>query len=388
MNKNLSEQRKKEIYEMMDTTLENPDFEEPQIGELSNYTKLPFSRLNAYGVALNSLTTAAITALNGNGKSGIYYVNTFGKTMFQMKDTKNFIGSLKDIGGLVGGGQAQLSQIMFDPTMLFAAFSLASIDKKLDTIQELQQEMLNFLVQKEKSELKGSLNFLFDVFNNYKYNWDNPMYKNSNHIKVLDIRQEAEKKIIFYREQIISKANKKMFLHSEKAAEKQLKTLIDQFKDYQLALYLLGFSSFLEVMLLENFDKEYLSGISKKLETCSFKYRELYTKCYSALEDYLSTSIQASLLKGVAKTTAGFGKIVEKIPVISNSQIDETLIAAGDKLSGYNDRKLKKQMNSLIERQSNFVRPFIENINTVNDLYNKPIKLLIDKENFYFSAQS
>ena len=45
-------------------------------------------------------------------------------------------------------------------------------------------------------------------------------------------------------------------------------------------------------------------------------------------------------------------------------------------------------MNSLIERQSNFVRPFIENINTVNDLYNKPIKLLIDKENFYFSAQS
>ena len=50
--------------------------------------------------------------------------------------------------------------------------------------------------------------------NNYKYNWNNGIYKNSNHIKVMDIRQEAEKKIAFYREQIISKVNKKSFIHS------------------------------------------------------------------------------------------------------------------------------------------------------------------------------
>lgn len=34
---------------------------------------------------------------------------------------------------------------------------------------------------KEKAELKGNLTFLYDVFNNYKYNWNNEMYKNSNH---------------------------------------------------------------------------------------------------------------------------------------------------------------------------------------------------------------
>ena len=43
----------------------------------------------------------------------------------------------------------------------------------------------------------------------------------------------------------------------------------DQFKDYQLALYMLGFSSFLEVMLLENYDADFLSGISAKLDTYS-----------------------------------------------------------------------------------------------------------------------
>ena len=31
----------------------------------------------------------------------------------------------------------------------------------------MQQEMMDFLVQKEKAELKGNLTFLYDVFNNY-----------------------------------------------------------------------------------------------------------------------------------------------------------------------------------------------------------------------------
>ena len=37
-----------------------------------------------------------------------------------------------------------------------------------------------------KAELKGNLTFLYDVFNNYKYNWNNEMYKNSNHTMVLE----------------------------------------------------------------------------------------------------------------------------------------------------------------------------------------------------------
>lgn len=223
------------------------------------------------------------TAIGGAGGSGIYYVNTGGKTMFQMKSTGNFIGSLQSPTGMVGGGQAQMTPLACDPTMLFMAAALANIEKKLDAIQAMQREMMDFLIQKEKADLKGNLNFLFDVFNNYKYNWNNAMYKNSNHIKVLDIRQEAEKKIAFYREQIIAKVNKKSFIHSDQKVSKQLQAVQNQFKDYQLALYLLGFSSFLEVMLLENHDADFLSGISAKLDTYSLKYRELYTKCYGAL---------------------------------------------------------------------------------------------------------
>lgn len=385
LNNEIQENNDNAIFRMMSDTSIYPMLQESEVG-VSNYTPLPLSRLAAYGTSFQPLATAVQTAVSGAGGSGIYYVNTAGKTMFQMKGTNNFIGSLQTSTGMVGGGQAQMTPLACDPTMIFMAAALANIEKKLDAIQDMQKEMMDFLVQKEKSDLKGNLNFLFDVFNNYKYNWKNEMYKNSNHIKVLDIRQEAEKKIAFYREQIIAKVNKKSFIHSDQTVNKQLQSVQDQFKDYQLALYLLGFSSFLEVMLLGNFDADYLTGISDKLEKYSLKYRELYTKCYDEIESYSSTSVQSSILKGVAKASTSVGKFVEKIPVISKGQADEALIAAGDKLDELNDGKLRKQMQSLIEHQSNSIRPFIENIDTVNELCNKPVQLLVDKDNLYIST--
>ena len=40
-------------------------------------------------------------------------------------------------------------------------------------------------------------------------------------------------------------------------------------------------------------------------------------------------------------------------------------------------------MEQLANIQSSAVYPFIENINTVNKLYNQPMELLFDAENIY-----
>lgn len=106
-----------EIMAIMKDASLCPLLEETKVG-VSNYTKLPVTRLAALGTAFQPLTTAVQTAVTGAGGSGLYYVNTAGKTMFQMKETDNFIGSLKTSAGLVGGGQAQMMPLAFDPTML------------------------------------------------------------------------------------------------------------------------------------------------------------------------------------------------------------------------------------------------------------------------------
>ena len=125
-----------------------PVLEESKVG-VSDYAKFPVSRLAALGTAFEPLAAAVQTAVNGAGGSGLYYVDTAGKTMFQMNGTNNFIGSLKTAGGMVGGGQVQMIPFACDPTMLCMAVALANIDKKLDTIKEMQQEMMDFPIRKE-----------------------------------------------------------------------------------------------------------------------------------------------------------------------------------------------------------------------------------------------
>ena len=95
------ENKDNEILQMMNNTSIYPMLKDSEVG-VSNYTSLPLSRLAAYGTAFQPLTTAVQTAVNGAGGSGIYYVNTAGKTMFQMKGTNNFIGSLQTSAGMVG----------------------------------------------------------------------------------------------------------------------------------------------------------------------------------------------------------------------------------------------------------------------------------------------
>lgn len=384
-NNDLQENKRNEILQMMNDISLCPILEESQVG-IANYTQLPISRLAALGTAFQPLASAVQTAVTGKGGSGLYYVNTGGKTMFQMKGKSDFIGSLKTSTGSVGGGQAQMTSLACDPTMLFMAAALANIDKKLDVIKEIQQEMMDFLVQKEKAELKGNLTFLYDLFNNYKYNWNNELYKNSNHIMVLTIKKEAEAKIVFYREQIIGKVNKKSFFHSDQSVGRQLEEVQDKFKDYHLALYLLTFSSFMDVLLLENYDKEYLSGISTKLDNYCLEYRELYSQCYEEIASYSSSSVESSVLKGLSIAAIAVGEFVEKIPVVGDAQADETLIAVGNQLNDIGTEKVNKQMQKLIEEQSDSVRPFIDNIDTINELYNKPMQVLVDRDNLYIAT--
>lgn len=144
--------------------------------------------------------------------------------------------------------------------------------------------------------------------------------------------------------------------------------------------YLYGFAYFLEVLLQENFDAAYLVAITAKIEDFSFQYRELYTEVYLQVEEYSKTSLQSRLFSGLSIANKAAGEAIAKIPVISKSQIDETLIGAGQKLGAYGDRRLTETMQQLVERQSGCVSPFVENIMMINQMYNQPLSLVFNSE--------
>lgn len=376
--------KKNEIVKAMTDVEYYPVVFEEEVS-IEKYTKLPLTRIPALGIAFEPLVAAFQNVVNGGGTtSGLYRVTIpMGGNLAQFHDGTGYLGAVLDKTGIAG--QARLNPLVCNPTMLFMAAAFMGINQKLDIIRETSLEILEFLEQKEKAKLKGNLNFLADVLNNYKYNWNNEKYKNSNHIKVLDIRQDAEHSIILYQGQIDKKVKKHSFLHSDKDVNDKLKKIHSEFKDYQLALYLYSFSYFLEVMLLENFDSGYLDGIAHNIEDYSFQYRDLYTKCYNQIEGYSKSSIQAHLLSGLASVNKVAGEAIAKVPVISKSQIDETLIEAGNRLGKFGSRKIEQTMGQFVDKQSSCVRLFVENINTVNRMFNRPMELLIDKDNIYFS---
>ena len=377
--------RKNELLKAMSATELAPLEVKNEIS-VQTYSKIPLSRPTALGTGFEPVVSAIqqVTS-HGQATSGFYKVTIpKGTHLAQFKEKSGFLGTAVGEHGIVG--QAQLNPLLCDPTMLLVAAALANIDKKLDAIQEVQQEMLDFLTQKEKSALKADLNFLMDIQNNYKYNWNSEKYKAANHAKVLDIRQEAARQIDFYQEQIKKQLGKKALLHSDHDVQKMLEKVQGEFKEYQLALYIYGFAYFLEVVLQENYEKAYLSAIAKRIDEMAFQYREFYSLAYSQIENLSKSSLQAHLFSGLSAINKGAGTAIAKIPGINKSQIDEALIEAGERIGAYKNRRVQTTMQQLLERQSSCVRPFIDNINAVNRLYNEPVTLIFNHDTLYLGS--
>lgn len=354
----------------------NIDIEEAQ--------KFPIEKAASLGVAFQPLTQLASYAVGGSGQSGLYFVNTAGKTMFQSGG--QYIGNLQAANGSVGGGLARMTQVPLDPTMLCMAITIMAVQKKLDAIHEAQKEILAFLEMKEEAKLKGNLNALTDVLNNYKFNWDNDKYKDHKHILVQDIKREAEQSIILYREQLTKALKKNVLFNSNQNVKASLNKMMVGLNDYQLALYTFSFSSFLEVMLLENFDSNYLNSIIGKIQEYSIDYTSLYEKCAEKIENDSKASLEGYVLKGLSKVSSGAGKLVEKIPVISKSQLDENLIKASGILQNVNTSRTQNVMQILADSQTDYIGAFVENIHTIDSLYNRPVQVMFDGDNIYIAA--
>lgn len=149
--------RKNELLKAMSATELAPLEVKNEIS-VQTYSKIPLSRLTALGTGFEPVVSAIqqVTS-HGQATSGFYKVTIpKGTHLAQFKEKSGFLGTAVGEHGIVG--QAQLNPLLCDPTTLLAAATLANIDKKLDAIQEVQQEMLDFLAQKEKSALKADLN--------------------------------------------------------------------------------------------------------------------------------------------------------------------------------------------------------------------------------------
>lgn len=361
---------------------------------IQEYTKVPLGQLSAMGATFASVAPALKNIINNAEVSGT------GEKLYRMIDPLNGRGRVTSVGNIYQKGkqgiaararyvEASSSAVgtvaQINPAIMLMAIAISTITKKLDQIEDAQKDIIEFLQLKEKAVLKGNIAVLQEILDEYKYNWDNEKYKNNKHIQVQEIKRDAEQSIIFCRDQIEKKVSKKGLLHSDRDVKAKIQKVQYEFKDYELAMYIFSFSSFLEVMLLENFDAGYLNAVTSKIQLYAGQYHDLHEKCYQMIEGDSKTSIEAYALKGVAGLNRALGKTIAKIPKISDGQVDENLIEAGDKVQNFSEKRTENTMELFAHEHCTCVRPFVDNINAVNRIYNEPVDLLFDNENVYFS---
>ena len=81
--------------------------------------------------------------------------------------------------------------------------------------------------------------------------------------------------------------------------------------------------------------------------------------------------------------TKSFGKAIATVPIIRKGPVDEALINAGNSLGKFNRDSTWKKLEVFEPFADNRMNSFIENLQTVNLLYNIENAMLTDGSNLY-----
>lgn len=374
--------------------------------DLSRAKKIPLGQIAAIGAAFVPISEAFRTVTQTfNLPNDGFLMKAFDAAgnqlnisqLYAFKDPgKAFengaqLGSIRTTNGLeqarlVEAGPLELTStttLPIDPATIAIAIALQQVNQKLDSIQKTADEILNFMQQEKKSEMHGNLKTLTDIINNYSLNWDNQLYINNAHMKVLDIKQDATQGMDFYKNRVEQKLNDRTPIEIRGMLETRLNNIIDALKDYQLATYIYAFASFLEPMLSENFKQDKLDSVACNIKEASNSYQEMYSRCHDAIESRTQGSIDSTILNGISSAGKFLGKAIASTPIGDHTPIDEALNGGGDMVGKFNKDENIRLTERLREAESPDVFPFLENVESINALYNKQSQLLSDDENLY-----
>lgn len=271
--------------------------------------------------------------------------------------------------------------LVFDPTAVAVAAALAQINQKLDGILDSIDRMFGYLRAKDKAVDLAALDNLKAILDEYRYNLDNAQFKRLKLALVQDVNSHAQRRIHELQTHLSEASHKKGLLEL-RGQTADAAAALDDLKDYQLAVYLYSFSSFLGVMLLENYDEGYLTLKAKDIREKAYEYRKAYTACFDAIEAR-NRQTHSYVLGGLSAGLSGLGHLMEMTIFADATDIDEALANAARDVDGFNETENNRLTHLLTQAKDPGVRPFAEGIDAVNRVYNRPYQVLTDGENVY-----
>lgn len=355
---------------------------------------IPFDRLPALGLGLSALAGALAPAVASAAAPVLFTAtdavgNPIPPAVLQaFNDGSGLLGSFRD--PIKGFGQvrlhvaeaAQATAVVVDPVTLMMAATLMVVSQKLDSMQRAQEEMFEYLQQRDKAELRGALQALADIARDYRFNWSNDTFMQSSHAQVLEIRKQADTIATLQRAQIKEKLSGGP-IEIRASVEARLTELVDHLAEYRLAVYTHALSSFLEPLLSRNNDAAYLRSVSERISAHGLAYRELYTECYNAVEEGARNSLDSAVLGGIADAGKALGGFLSQTPLGEATPIDEALKGAGEEIGKFNEGITDSLMAQLRSMSSPEILPLQQGVESLASLREKPLAIAADSEALY-----
>ncbi len=361
--------------------------------EKDNKLVLPIAELTVLGSAFSSILPAFRSVTNNiEGPKDLYRVtNMIPGGHLQKTKSGTIYGSIRKEGMTpqmakweeVGSSvQNVTTTLPINPAMIMMAMALMSIEKQLGDIAEVQRDILKFLEIEKEAEIEADIETLLDIVSKFKYNWDNNLFLSSNHKMVLDIQRTSRKHMNSFSKQVSNLLDK----NNRIVRQSNVNTIFEDFQKkymyYRLSLHSYSLASMVEIMLSKNYLDVNVNKTIDELTLQSTKYRDLFTQASLYLEEISNKSIDSAFIHGLGVIGKGTGKLVEKIPYLSKSQVDEKLIESGENLK----EKSIKMKEEYIKNFSSLSNPgtnvFTEKLKDVVYIYNNS-SIYLDSENIY-----
>ena len=360
---------------------------------------MPIAQLATLGAGVSSLIPAlhTVTQTTTVNTQGLYYLANAGVgDSLKVARNGNSWGALKCADGTSKMAQFQsagpltatsTATVPIDPATMLMAVALFSIEQKLDSIEEMQKQILTFLEIEKESEIEADVETLVSMISKYKYNWDNEHYLQSNHKMVLDLQRTARKNMLSYQKQVTEVLNSRQLVVAQMKVKSTLKDLLKKFKYYRLSLYTFSLASLLEIMLSGNFKEEYITGIKEEIEALSMTYRNLYGKCSEHLERLGNSALEANLLKGIGNASNAVGKLIGSIPKIKDGQVDEFLQDSGERLKNNAVGMERSVVKAFAEISNPGTGVFTEKMRDMILIFNHTAEICFDDKQIYLIAE-
>ncbi len=273
------------------------------------------------------------------------------------------------------------SNIMtLDPTVMMISVALAGIEAQLGEIKELNKKILSFLEEEKESEIESDLKILNRSINDFKYNLEDEKYLINNHKQVMDIKRTVNKNMLFYKKQINDDLSKDNFFTINATMNSIIGEIEKKFKYYRLSLYIYSFSSLMEILLLGNYQSDYLLSKRNELDELDNEYTNTFYNALDYIKKNANKSLEGNMLAGLGSAGKAIGNLAEKAKI---KNVDSWLSERGDTLKQTGQNIKDNFINKFDEIKESNSKSFINQIEKIDYIYNKTKEIYFDSEKIY-----